>query len=161
MKPLKELCTPRTSVFDPQKRDTVLDLTDLIDEKIDPAIFFSENYITEGMKSLLKNGFKRLEGKTEQGVYKLKQAMGGGKTHNLLTLGLLAKYPRFDPRYLRESMSSIRLLVMSRLLLSLVASLILRTEFGDRWLRRWESPITSKIATHRLQLRPEVMGKPV
>jgi len=77
MKPLKELCTPRASVFDPQKRDTVLDLTDLIDEKIDPAVFFSENYITEGMKSLLKNGFKRLEGKTEQGVYKLKQAMGG------------------------------------------------------------------------------------
>lgn len=100
MKPLKELCTPRASVFDPQKRDTVLDLTDLIDEKIDPAVFFSENYITEGMKSLLKNGFKRLEGKTEQGVYKLKQAMGGGKTHNLLTLGLLAKYPQFRSKVL-------------------------------------------------------------
>ncbi len=100
MKPLKELCTPRPSVFDPQKRDTVLDLTDLIDAKIDPATFFAENYITEGMKSLLKNGFKRLEGKTEQGVYKLKQAMGGGKTHNLLTLGLSAKHPEFRSQVL-------------------------------------------------------------
>ena len=95
MKPLEKLCTPRPSVFDPQKRDTVLDLTDLIDDKIPADEFFSENYITEGMKSLLKHGFERLEGKTEQGVFKLKQAMGGGKTHNLLSLGLLARNPEF------------------------------------------------------------------
>lgn len=95
MKPLAELCVPRDSVFDPQKRDTVLDLTDLIDDRIDAAEFFAENHITEGMKTLLKNGFQRLEGKTEQGVFKLKQAMGGGKTHNLLSLGLLARHPEF------------------------------------------------------------------
>lgn len=100
MKSLKELCVPRQSVFDPQKRDTVLDLTDLIDGKIDPVQFFAENYVTEGMKSLLQNGFKRLEGKTEQGVYKLKQAMGGGKTHNLLTLGLLARHPELRSQVL-------------------------------------------------------------
>ncbi len=78
----------------------MLDLTDLVDGKVDPAQFFAENFITEGMKSLLQNGFKRLEGKTEQGVYKLKQAMGGGKTHNLLTLGLLAKHPEFRSQVL-------------------------------------------------------------
>ena len=95
MKSLKLLCTPRDSVFDPQKRDTVLDLTDLINDRIQPDEFFVENYITEGMKTLLEHAFWRLEGKSEQGVFKLKQAMGGGKTHNLLALGLLARHPKF------------------------------------------------------------------
>ncbi len=92
---LKALCIPRPVIFDPQKRDTVLDLSDLVDGKIDPAEFFEENYITEGMKSLLEHAFRRLEGKTDQGVFKLKQAMGGGKTHNLLALGLLAQFPKY------------------------------------------------------------------
>jgi len=92
---IKQLCTPREVVFDPQKRDTVLDLNDLVAERIAPAEFFEENYITEGMKTLLEHAFRRLEGRSAQGVFKLKQAMGGGKTHNLLVLGLLAKHPEF------------------------------------------------------------------
>lgn len=92
---LKQVCTPRPSVFDSQRRDTVLDINDLIKDKIDPAEFLEENFITEGMKTLLEQGFRRLEGKSNQGVFKLKQAMGGGKTHNLLTLGLLAKHPEY------------------------------------------------------------------
>jgi hypothetical protein len=95
VKSLKSLCTPRDSVFDPQRRDTVLDLTDLINDRVKPDEFFVENYITEGMKTLLEHAFRRLEGKSEQGVFKLKQAMGGGKTHNLLALGLLARHPKF------------------------------------------------------------------
>lgn len=95
MKTLSQYCKPRDSVFDPQKRDTVLDLTDLVDDRVDPAEFFTENYTTEGMKTLLEHGMRRLEGKTDQGVFKLKQAMGGGKTHNLLALGLLARHPEF------------------------------------------------------------------
>ena len=93
MKTVKQACTPRASVFDPARRDTVLDLTDLVDGRIDPAGFFAENHVTEGMKTLLAEGFRRLEGKSAQGVFKLTQAMGGGKTHNLLALGLLAKHP--------------------------------------------------------------------
>lgn len=92
---LKESCVPRSSVFDAQRRDTVLDISDLITDKIDPADFLEENFITEGMKTLLEQGFRRLEGKSQQGVFRLKQAMGGGKTHNLLTLGLLAKHPEY------------------------------------------------------------------
>ena len=45
MKTLKELCKPRDSVFDVQRRDTVLDLADLAQDKIDPAAFFAENYL--------------------------------------------------------------------------------------------------------------------
>ena len=60
MKSVQDLCKPRDSVFDPGKRDTVLDLADLVDDRIDPAEFFTENYITEGMKTLLENGMRRL-----------------------------------------------------------------------------------------------------
>lgn len=98
MQTIKQLCTLRPVVFDPQKRDTVLDLNDLVSKRIVPAEFFEENYITEGMKTLLEHAFRRLEGRSDQGVFKLKQAMGGGKTHNLLALGLLAQYPAFRQR---------------------------------------------------------------
>jgi hypothetical protein len=93
MKSLSSLCVPRQSVFDTQRRDTVLDLTDLVNDRIAPSTFFAENFMTEGMKVLLQQGFRRLEGKSDQGIFLLKQAMGGGKTHNLLSLGLLAQHP--------------------------------------------------------------------
>ena len=93
MQTLKQLCTPRQSVFDVQRRDTVLDLGDLTAGRIQPEAFFQENYITEGMKTLMEQAFRRLEGKSSQGVFKLKQAMGGGKTHNLIALGLMAQHP--------------------------------------------------------------------
>ncbi|NLD43011.1 MAG: ATP-binding protein, partial [Chloroflexi bacterium] len=95
---ISQLCSLRSVVFDPQKRDTVLDLSDLISGRIDPDVFFEENYITEGMRGLLEHAFRRLEGKSEQGVFLLKQAMGGGKTHNLLSLGLLAQHPEYRER---------------------------------------------------------------
>ncbi len=94
MQTVRQACTPRPGVFDASRRDTVLHLGDLVAERIDPAAFFAENYITEGMRTLLTEGFRRLEGASAQGVFKLTQAMGGGKTHNLLALGLLAKHPQ-------------------------------------------------------------------
>ena len=71
MRTVKQACRPRPSAFDPTRRDTVLDLTDLVDGRIDPAEFFAENHVTEGMRTLLTEGFRRLEGKSAQGVFKL------------------------------------------------------------------------------------------
>src|SRR5215210_6748061 len=105
MKTLQQLCVPRPSVFDAQRRDTVLDLTDLSGGKIDPAAFFAENYVTEGMRTLLELAFRRLEGRSDQGIFKLRQAMGGGKTHNLLSLGLLARYPEYREQVLSGLLS--------------------------------------------------------
>ena len=68
MQSLQKLCVPRSSVFDKQRRDTVLDISDLVSDKIDPASFFEENFITEGMKTLLEQGFMRLEGKSQGGI---------------------------------------------------------------------------------------------
>jgi len=67
MKSFQQLCEPRESVFDLQRRDTVLDISDLIEDRIDVAEFFEENFITEGMKTLLEQGFRRLEGKIKPG----------------------------------------------------------------------------------------------
>jgi hypothetical protein len=95
MKTLKQLCVPRDTIFDAAKRDTVISINQLIRGQVDPEQFFSENYMTQGMRLLLENAFKRLEGKSDQGVFRLTQSMGGGKTHNLNALGLLARFPEF------------------------------------------------------------------
>src|SRR5205085_11029800 len=73
--------------------DTVYNVDEL--PRIDASRFFAENYVTEGMRLLLTEAFKRLEGKSQSssGAFLLSQAMGGGKTHNLIALGLLAMYP--------------------------------------------------------------------
>lgn len=97
---LKELCTPRDSVFDIARRDTVLNLARLTSDRIDAKGFFEENYVTEGMRTLLMEAFRRMQKKSEQAVFKLTQAMGGGKTHNLITLGMLAKHPEFRSQVL-------------------------------------------------------------
>ncbi|TAK42618.1 MAG: DUF499 domain-containing protein [Saprospiraceae bacterium] len=102
MKNLQELLRPRQSVFDKSRRDVVLDITDLTEGKIDPATFFAENYITQGMKALYQAVFKRLEGKSDDGVFKLTQTMGGGKTHNMIAVGLLAKHPEFRQKVMKE-----------------------------------------------------------
>ena len=99
MKTLRQACTPRASVFDSTKRDTVPDILDLAKGKIDPAEFFAENYATQGMRTLLSEAFKRLDGGAQaQGIFRLSQSMGGGKTHNLIALGLLAKHPEWRER---------------------------------------------------------------
>lgn len=91
MKTLYEVCKPRESVFDESKRDDTLDLSNLLDNSINGKEFFKETYITEGMELLFDTAFKRFEGKAASGVIKLTQSMGGGKTHNMLALGVLAR----------------------------------------------------------------------
>ncbi|MDD4092621.1 MAG: DUF499 domain-containing protein [Smithellaceae bacterium] len=102
MKTITDLCKPRASVFDKARLDTVYNLDDL--PAIDPDDFFSENYVTEGMRVLLTEAFNRLEGKTASasGTFLLSQSMGGGKTHNLITLGLLAKHPKYRKRVMAD-----------------------------------------------------------
>ncbi|MCS3700351.1 hypothetical protein GGQ20_001660 [Salinibacter ruber] len=93
MDSLHELCEVRDEVFDPSRRDTVLNLTDLIQDRINPRRFFETNYVTGGMSTLLEKAFDRFSRRSKQGTFLLNQAMGGGKTHNMIALGLLAKHP--------------------------------------------------------------------
>ena len=102
MKTLCQACTPRQSVFDDNTRDDVLEITDLIQNRIDPNEFFNENFATEGMKLLVETAFKRFHGKNASGLIKLTQSMGGGKTHNMIALALLAKYPQVRNKVLGD-----------------------------------------------------------
>lgn len=91
MESLKKLCKPRKFEIDTD----VLDITDLIEDRIDPALFFETNYKTQGMAVLFKTAFERFKGESQQPLIKLTQSMGGGKTHNMISLGLIAKHPEF------------------------------------------------------------------
>jgi len=118
MKPLSTLCTPRPSVFDHQRRDVVLDLSDLIEGKINAPNFFEENELTDGMKRLLRESFRRFDRQSEQGVFVLSQAMGGGKTHNMISLGLLAQHPELRTKvmgslYEAKSLGQVRVVAFS------------------------------------------------
>ena len=99
---LQQALTVRASVFDKAYKDVVLDLTDLADNNIDPDRFFAENYITRGMGQLYQAVFGRLEGTNPDGIFKLTQAMGGGKTHSMIAVGLLAKYPEYRLQVMGE-----------------------------------------------------------
>ena len=55
---------------------------------------FQENYFTHGMLTLVDRAFRHLGGEgAGSSVFLLSQAMGGGKTHSMIALGLLAKDP--------------------------------------------------------------------
>src|SRR5262249_39785145 len=47
--------------------------------------------ITAGMNRLFEAGLQRLPGKSDQAVFELTQAMGGGKTHTMVAVGLLGQ----------------------------------------------------------------------
>ena len=99
MKPLANMLKPRESVFADTAQEDVLNLTDFAEGKVDPEGFFKENYVTQGMSMLLEIVFSRFAGKSDTGLVKLTQAMGGGKTHCMIATGLLAQHPE-----LRQSM---------------------------------------------------------
>lgn len=101
MNTLFDYCKVREDFLNPRLVDEVLDITDLSTKNIDAKAFFDKNYITQGMEQLITNSFKRFHGQPDaRGLIKLTQSMGGGKTHNMITLGLLAKHPEFRKQLL-------------------------------------------------------------
>ncbi len=72
--------------------EQIENLSDVIERtEKEAGEFFEKNHITRGMELLLTQGLKRLAGRSDQAVFELKQAMGGGKTHSMIALGLLAR----------------------------------------------------------------------
>jgi len=90
---VKQLCTPNAVVTSDSLVEQVAQLEDFASGKIDGREFFRRNHFTAGLDLLVKRGFERLAGKTDDGAFYLTQAMGGGKTHSLIAFGLLAANP--------------------------------------------------------------------
>jgi hypothetical protein len=100
---LDPLCKPRLSVFAADRRATVLSLDTFLKGQIDGAAFFEENYFTSGMLTLVDRAFRHLSGSgAGSSVFLLSQAMGGGKTHSMIALGLLAQDPELRQAVLKE-----------------------------------------------------------
>jgi hypothetical protein len=90
MKTVKSACKLQPKALEINVGDQIEQLDQIIHDT-NGQEYFKKTFITEGMKTLLSKGIARLAGKTNDTVFHLKQAMGGGKTHIMVGFGLLAK----------------------------------------------------------------------
>jgi hypothetical protein len=90
---IKQLCTPSAVVTSDSLGEQVAQIEDLGAGRIDGRAFFKRTHFTAGLQLLVKRGFDRLAGRSEDGAFYLTQQMGGGKTHSLIAFGLLAADP--------------------------------------------------------------------
>jgi len=100
---IQSLCKPRQSVFAPKRRATVLNLDSFLSNEVNASEFFEENFLTTGMFTLIDRAFRHLSGEgAGSSIFLLSQAMGGGKTHSMIALGLLARDPELRKKVLGE-----------------------------------------------------------
>jgi len=90
MKTIRNACVLQPNALDINVGDQIKQLDQIIKET-DGQAYFKKTFITDGMRTLLSRGMARLAGKSQDTIFHLKQAMGGGKTHLLVGFGLLAK----------------------------------------------------------------------
>ncbi|MGH7117543.1 MAG: DUF499 domain-containing protein, partial [Acetobacteraceae bacterium] len=90
---IRQLCTPSAAVTSDSLVEQVEQVESLSSGTIDARAFFRRNFFTVGLDLLVRRNFERLAGRSEDGAFYLTQAMGGGKTHSLIALGLLAADP--------------------------------------------------------------------
>lgn len=89
---VKDVCQIHPMALNYAIVEQIENLSNVIERTAEDArAFFAKNHITRGMDLLLRQGLKRLAGRSDQAVFELKQAMGGGKTHSMIALGLLAR----------------------------------------------------------------------
>ena len=100
IKTVKQACRFNPVIQDYRMSSGIENLADLINDAGDGREFFSRNFITHGMEQLFREGMLRLSGKSDQAVFELTQAMGGGKTHMMIALGLLARHAHLRPEVL-------------------------------------------------------------
>lgn len=93
---LRDACTLRPDALEITRSEQVEHLERIFADA-DPAEFFARTHVTAGMAEFLRGALRRLSGQSNQAIFELKQAMGGGKTHNLIALGLVASRPDLLP----------------------------------------------------------------
>lgn len=89
---VKDACELHPMALDFAMGEQIENIAEVINPTPERArAFFEKNFVTQGMRVLLDQGLKRLADRSDQAVFELKQAMGGGKTHSMIALGLLAR----------------------------------------------------------------------
>src|SRR5437016_5925469 len=99
MQTVRDACQLQPNALSIKLSDQIEQLDELITAEGDGTQFFEKTSITQGMQDLISEGMARLAGVSTQGVFHLKQAMGGGKTHLLVGFGLLARHPDLRKKY--------------------------------------------------------------
>lgn len=106
IKTVKQACRFNPVIRDYRMAQGIENLAALIQDEGDGREFFSRNFVTHGMDQLFREGLLRLSGKSDQAVFELTQAMGGGKTHMMIALGLLARHPHLRKDVLSADLAS-------------------------------------------------------
>jgi len=102
---VRDVCQVHPMVQDYRMTEAIENLSDLISGEGDGGEFFARNFVTQGMDLLFREGLLRLSGKSDQAAFELSQAMGGGKTHLMVALGLLAKHPHLRASVLPDDLA--------------------------------------------------------
>lgn len=105
LKTVRDACTPQPQALDWVHANQIEDLGKLITAASQPAeaeAFFASNHVTAGMRTLFQMGIGRLAGKSDQALFELAQAMGGGKTHTMVAFGLLATHDELRQKLFPE-----------------------------------------------------------
>ncbi|MEW6710761.1 MAG: anti-phage-associated DUF499 domain-containing protein [Candidatus Riflebacteria bacterium] len=90
MKTIRSACTLQPNALEINVGDQIERIDEIIDSD-NGQKFFEKTFITDGMRTLLVKGMARLASKSNDSVFHLKQAMGGGKTHLMIGFAFLAK----------------------------------------------------------------------
>ena len=100
LKPWREVIPPTRDVAEGafQQAEFMADLQQVFDGRAETSIyghpfnFFSQTYITPGLRALMVNTLRRLAGQGGDPVIQTKTGFGGGKTHSLIALLHLAQH---------------------------------------------------------------------
>lgn len=99
MKTVKQACELASNALSIDVSDQIEQLDELIHAEGDGESFYEKTFITAGMRDLLRGTIERLAGKSSNAIFHLKQAMGGGKTHLIVGVGLVAKHKGLRHKY--------------------------------------------------------------
>ena len=106
---VRDCCVPYDHVLTPDGRPDIEDVAMAVraaEKDVDD--FFIRNHVTAGMQKLFETGLARLDGRSQQADFLLAQAMGGGKTHLMISFALIAKSPAVRQRVLDKAGLDIR-----------------------------------------------------
>jgi hypothetical protein len=97
-------------VLEPDGRADIEDIALAVEAaaEADADAFFARNHVAAGIRLLFETGLARLDGRSQQADFLLAQAMGGGKTHLMVSFALIAKSPTVRQKVLDQAGINVR-----------------------------------------------------
>ena len=106
IKTVRQACRFNPVIRDSRISQAIENLAELINDQGNGREFFARNFVTVRHGTTLPGRVAAALGKSDQAVFELTQAMGGGKTHMMIALGLLAKHSQLRKDVLAPYLSA-------------------------------------------------------